>query len=266
MQIAFLVQLTLRKNVLYVPTYYRYIALKQLAQLRLRQPHRLVFKTDGEPDCVVRLIDDDFVLGLRQITRLIVVRGNTSIRSVRLAIRAEPAEDFGEAWRQALEKILAALADVIPRANIVPAHNSITPGACSRGALRTDLLHDWTPIPFVVHDWTPIPFVVSDALRGRTTAAGYNAPMTHFRNRRCLASCRRRLGRASRAQARGGSLLHRVPNRPPRFPTSTPPPGPSVHPSGFSIHSQQGSIGFNPTAFKAPVRTSVATEFNSGEH
>ena len=162
MQIAFLVQLTLRKNVLYVPTYYRYIALKQLAQLRLRQPHRLVFKTDGEPDCVVRLIDDDFVLGLRQITRLIVVRGNTSIRSVRLAIRAEPAEDFGEAWRQALEKILAALADVIPRANIVPAHNSITPGACSRGALRTDLLHDWTPIPFVV----------SDALRGRTTAAG----------------------------------------------------------------------------------------------
>ena len=68
-----------------------------------------------------------------------------------------------------------------------------------------------------------------------------------------------------RAQARGGSLLHRVPNRPPRFPTSTPPPGPSAHPSGFSIRSQQGSIGFNPTAFKAPVRTSVATEFNSGE-
>ena len=62
-----------RKNVLYVPTYYRYIALKQLTQLRLRQPHRLVFKTDGEPDCVVRLIDDDFVLGLRQITRLIIV-------------------------------------------------------------------------------------------------------------------------------------------------------------------------------------------------
>ena len=79
-------------------------------------------------------------------------------------------------------------------------------------------------------NWTPIPFVVSDALRGRTTAAGYNAPMTHFRNRRCLASCRRRLGRASRAQARGGSLLltfqiggrgsrHRrpLPDRPPTF-------------------------------------------------
>ncbi len=78
--------------------------------------------------------------------------------------------------------------------------------------------------------------------------------------------CRRRLGCASRAQARGGSLLHHVPNRPPRFPTSTPPPGPSAHPSGFSIRSQQDSIGCNPTAFKAPVRTSVATEFNSGEH
>ena len=58
----------------------------------------------------------------------------------------------------------------------------------------------------------------------------------------------------------------RVPNRPPWFPTSTPPPGPSAHLSGFSIRSQQGSISFNPTAFKAPVRTSVATEFNSGEH
>jgi len=78
--------------------------------------------------------------------------------------------------------------------------------------------------------------------------------------------CRRRLGCASRAQARGGSLLHHVPNRPPRFPTSTPPPGPSAHPSGFSIRSQRDYFGFNPTAFKAPVRTSVATEFNPGEH
>ena len=69
-----------------------------------------------------------------------------------------------------------------------------------------------------------------------------------------------------RAQTRGGSLLHHVPNRPPRFPTSAPPPGPSAHPSGFSIRSQRDSIGFNPTAFKTPVRTPVATEFNSGEH
>ncbi len=68
-----------------------------------------------------------------------------------------------------------------------------------------------------------------------------------------------------RAQALGGSLLHHVPNRPPWFPISTPPPGPSTHPSGFSVRSQRGSIGFNPTAFKAPVPTSVATEFNPGE-
>ena len=51
-----------------------------------------------------------------------------------------------------------------------------------------------------------------------------------------------------RAQARGGSLLHHAPNRRPRFPTSTPPPGPSAHPSGFSIRSLQDSFGFNPTA------------------
>ena len=51
-----------------------------------------------------------------------------------------------------------------------------------------------------------------------------------------------------RAQARGGSHLHHAPNRRPRFPTSTPPPGPSAHPSGFSIRSLQDSIGFNPTA------------------
>ena len=38
----------------------------------------------------------------------------------------------------------------------------------------------------------------------------------------------------------------RVPNRRPRFPTSTPPPGPSAHPSGFSIRSQQDSASFNP--------------------
>ena len=82
----------------------------------------------------------------------------------------------------------------------------------------------------------------------------------------------------------------RVPNRQPRFPTSSPPPGPSAHPSGFSIRSQQDTAlafgsaipsafrprpskqsfsaatsQFQPTAFMAPVRTSVATEFNSGE-
>ncbi len=117
----------------------------------------------------------------------------------------------------------------------------------------------------------PNPYVITHDLFLSPACAGLVAvsPTTHvvaaFWNRRCLARCRRRLGCAYRAQTRGGSLLHHVPNRPPRFPTSAPPPGPSAHPSGFSIRSQQGSIGFNPTAFKAPVRTSVATEFNSGE-
>ena len=45
-----------------------------------------------------------------------------------------------------------------------------------------------------------------------------------------------------------------VPNRRPRFPTSTPPPGPSAHPSGFSIRSQQDSaLAFGsaiPSAFR----------------
>ncbi len=36
---------------------------------------------------------------------------------------------------------------------------------------------------------------------------------------------------------------------------------------GCTSHAQaRGDFGFNPTAFKAPVRTSVATEFNPGEH
>ena len=51
-----------------------------------------------------------------------------------------------------------------------------------------------------------------------------------------------------RAQVRGGSLLHHVPNRRPWFPTSTPPPRPSAHPSDFSIRSQRDYFGFNPTA------------------
>ena len=89
MQIAFLVQLTLGKDVLYVAAYYRYIALKQLAQLRLCQPHRLVFKTDGESDCFIRLIDDNLVLRLRQIFSFIIIHGNIPfgcLRSARLFI------------------------------------------------------------------------------------------------------------------------------------------------------------------------------------
>ena len=96
--------------------------------------------------------------------------------------------------------------------------------------------------------------------------------------------------RISRSSPRRKPPPH-VPNRRPRFPTSTPPLGPSAHPSGFSIRSQRDSaLAFGsaiPSAFrprpskqsfsaatlrfqpdgssKAPVRTSVATEFNPGE-
>ena len=52
------------------------------------------------------------------------------------------------------------------------------------------------------------------------------------------------------AHARGGSLLHHVPNRPPWFPRSTPAPGSSARPSGFSIRSQLDSFGFNPRLVK----------------
>ena len=159
----------------------------------------------------------------------------TCLRSARTPIRIEPAEYLCETRRKVFEKVIPAPVGVIPRADVVPAHYSIPPGACSRSALRTYLIHIWSPIPFC-----------AGALRDRTPVAGHNTPTAHFRNRRCLARCRRRLGRASCAQARGGSLLHHVPNRRPWFPTSSPPPGPSAHPSGFSIRSQQDSASFNP--------------------
>ena len=44
----------------------------------------------------------------------------------------------------------------------------------------------------------------------------------------------------SRSSPRGKPSPN-VPNRRPRFPTSTPPPGPSTHPSGFPVRSQQDS-------------------------
>ena len=146
------------------------------------------------------------------------LHGNSFLRSARLSIRTESAENLGETRRKVLEKILSAFADVIPRADIVPAHYSIAPGACSRGALRTDLLHDLAPIPFVV----------VGALRDRTPATGYNTPTAHFRNRRCLAKCRRRLGRAFALKPaeeassftfqighRGSRRQHPLQNRPP---------------------------------------------------
>ena len=51
--------------------------------------------------------------------------------------------------------------------------------------------------------------------------------------------------RSSRSSPRGQPAPH-VPNRPLRFPRSTPPPVPSARPSGFSVRSQRDSLGFNP--------------------
>ena len=61
MQIAFFLQFSLREDVLYVATYDRHIALEQLAKLRLRQPHGLVFKSYVQPNGLIRLVDDDLV-------------------------------------------------------------------------------------------------------------------------------------------------------------------------------------------------------------
>ena len=159
------------------------------------------------------------------------------VRSTRMPIRIELTEYLGETRRKVFEKALSAPVCVIPRADVVPAHYSIPPGTCSRSALRTYLIHTQAPIPC---------FGCADALRDRTPATVYNTPTAHFRNRRCLARCRRRLGRAfSRSSPRRKPPPH-VPNRRPRFPTSTPPPGPSAHPSGFSIRSQQDYASFNP--------------------
>ena len=121
----------------------------------------------------------------------------TCLRSTRTPIRIEPAEYLCETRRKVFEKVIPAPVGVIPRADVVPAHYSIPPGACSRSALRT----------YLIHIQPPIHFHCAGALRDRTPATGYNTPTAHFRNRRCLAKCRRRLGRAYCAQARGGSLL-----------------------------------------------------------
>ena len=107
----------------------------------------------------------------------------TCLRSTRTPFRIESAEYLCETRRKVFEKVIPAPVGVILRADVVPAHYSIPPGACSRSALRTYLIHIWSPIPFCV-----------GALRDRTPVTGYNTPTAHFRNRRCLARCRRRLG------------------------------------------------------------------------
>ena len=125
------------------------------------------------------------------------------------------------------------------------------------------LLH--ANLVFVFHSCT-IPFCAVSA----HCAAGRRPRDTmrqrsHFRNRRCLARCRRRLGRAIALKPaeeassitfqigrRGSRVLRQLRDRPPALQafrsvlSSTPP----VSTHGFS---------------KAPVRTPVATEFNSGE-
>ena len=88
---------------------------------------------------------------------------------------------------------------------------------------------------------------------------------SHFRNRRCLAGCRRRLGRAfalKPAEEASSITLqiggHSSRDRPPR--TVRPP---------FRLFDPftAGHLRFQPNGSStAPVRTSVATEFNSGEH
>ena len=103
------------------------------------------------------------------------------------------------------------------------------------------------------------------ALRDRTPVTGYNTPTAHFRNRRCLARCRRRLGRAfalkpaeeaSSSHSKSAAAVPDV-NAPSR---TVRPPFRLFDP--FSAGLDQ----FQPTAFMAPVRTSVATGFNPGEH
>ena len=103
------------------------------------------------------------------------------------------------------------------------------------------------------------------ALRGRTPATGYNTPTAHFRNRRCLAkmptTLRLRISRSSprrkpppsRSQSAAAVPDINAPSRTVRPPFRLFDP--------FSA----GLCRFQPTAFMAPVRTSVATEFNSGE-
>lgn len=74
------------KDVLQVLAYCRFLHSEQLCNLQLRQPHRLVLKTDGESDGFVWLIYDDFVLGLRAL--------GAAARSNAAASRLRPSAIF----------------------------------------------------------------------------------------------------------------------------------------------------------------------------
>ena len=95
------------------------------------------------------LIFGDFVLCFGQIMYQQIFHDDTFLCSPRAPIRIKPAEDLCETKRKVFETVLPAPVGVIPRTNIVSAHYSIPPGACSRSALRTYLIHIRAPIPFV---------------------------------------------------------------------------------------------------------------------
>ena len=178
----------------------------------------------------------------------------TCLRSTRATIRIEPAEYLGETRRKVLEKILSAPIDVIPRADIVPAHYSITPGACSRSALRTYLIHIRAPIPSFVpaHCATERRSQGTIRLR-RIFGIGDASPDADDAWAAHLALKPAQEAPSSRSQSAAVVPDVNAPSR-----TVRPP-------FGLFDPSSAGLGQFQPTAFKTPVHTSVATEFNSGE-
>ena len=104
------------------------------------------------------------------------------------------------------------------------------------------------------------------ALRGRTPATGYNTPTAHFRNRRCLA----KMPTTLRPRVSRSSPRRKPPPSRSKSAAAVPDidaPSRTVRPP-FRLFNpfSAGLDQFQPTAFKAPVRTSVATEFNPEDH
>ena len=61
MHIAFLIQLTLCKDIVNVPRDDRPVSLKQFCHLALRKPNGILFQPNVEPYRLVRLIHDNLV-------------------------------------------------------------------------------------------------------------------------------------------------------------------------------------------------------------
>ena len=125
------------------------------------------------------------------------------------------------------------------------------------------LLH--ANLVFVFHSCT-IPFcVVSVHCAAGRRPRDTMRQRSHFRNRRCLAKCRRRLGRAfalkpaeeaSSSRSKSAAVVPDI-----------DAPSRTVHPP-FRLFDPFPArlLRFQPDgSSKAPVRTSVATEFNPGE-